>query len=167
MGKRDSHGDTAARPPRAVQGDGLAETGRWPGRAGVPAGVCNGCAARGAPARAPRVVVDGSGCEAAVLVEYGEYVSLLAIVAGQLPPESLPSYWRDAIRDCIPIGRGWDRSRSAEPMAPSWRQRGAYPVESAARGMADCVGRAGVPCRAAAGDRSRGPGGDRALAQDR
>jgi hypothetical protein len=56
--------------------------------------------------RAPRVVIDERGGEVAVLIDYAQYVTLLRLVASRLAAGELPTYWRDAVDDCLAVGRG-------------------------------------------------------------
>jgi len=56
-------------------------------------------------ARAPRLVIDERGSEVAVLVDYGQYVVLLQMIAGAVDGGSLPPYWRSALDDCLAVGR--------------------------------------------------------------
>jgi hypothetical protein len=68
---------------------------------------------------APQVVIDGQGYEVAVVVDYGQYMSLLGILATQLDPRSLPRYWRSAVVRCLVLDSAVDRVDGGSGFGPT------------------------------------------------
>lgn len=56
---------------------------------------------KGGGGHAPRMVIDETGGEVAVLVDYSQYVVLLAMIASELERRELPAYWREAMADGV------------------------------------------------------------------
>jgi hypothetical protein len=57
---------------------------------------------------APYVVIDAGGDEVGVVVEYGQYVRLLRLVAGQVGRRALSPYWRRALDGCFALDGDWE-----------------------------------------------------------
>lgn len=53
--------------------------------------------------RSPLVVVGDEGEEVAVVVDYRQYVSLLALLSSRLGCGALPRYWRRAVEGCLSV----------------------------------------------------------------
>ena len=86
--------------------------------------VADGPARRVAGAtNAPYVVIDAVGEEGGVLVDYGQYVRLLELVAAHVGRRALPPYWRRALDGCLVIeaASAFSRSPGSGAMSPGRR----------------------------------------------
>lgn len=61
-------------------------------------------ACRRCPGQSPNVIIDGSGLEVGVVIDYAQFVGLLGILATQVDSNVLPRYWRTAVEACLVLG---------------------------------------------------------------